>query len=235
MQDARVDGNFGNYEGIGTEEGPKPKTCDGYEPLKISRREFLKSSTDLTSSVRSQSDVFFSLIKLIREAHNITLLGPTGSKRFESYHTNHMAGVTSLSTLGILRYSKHEEGTKPTRVGHNKHTDVGTLTFVLARQWGLQFLSPVTKQREFLEPRASHAITNSTLSIWGRASERCAPRVPLKQRQDVDRYSIADFLRPNDDVKFGDSNEKAWTAKEWHDLKFNVLKSPSTLDAKGQF
>ncbi|TGO89570.1 hypothetical protein BPOR_0103g00160 [Botrytis porri] len=145
-----------------------------------------------------------------------------------------MAGVTSLSTLGILRYSKHEEGTKPTRVGHNKHTDVGTLTFVLARQWGLQFLSPVTKQREFLEPRASHAITNVGDSLRFPSGGGLASVVHRVFRSSKDKTWI-DFLRPNDDVKFGDSNEKAWTAKEWHDLKFNVLKSPSTLDAKGQF
>ncbi|KAK6611105.1 gibberellin 20-oxidase [Botrytis cinerea] len=222
MQDARGDDNFG-YEGMGTEEGPKPKTRDGYESLKISRREFLKGSTDLTSSVRSQSDVFFSFIK---DAHNITLmilsrlstqLSLTGSKRFESYHADPIAGVTSLSTLGMLRYPKHEEGTEPTRVGHNKHTDVGTLTFLLARQWGLQFLSPFT------------------LSIWGELASVVHRVVPLRQRQDVDRYSIAYFLRPNDDVKFSDPNGKAWTAKEWHDFKFNVFKSPSTLDANGKF
>ncbi|THV46684.1 hypothetical protein BGAL_0368g00130 [Botrytis galanthina] len=244
MQDARGDDNFG-YEGMGTEEGPKPKTRDGYESLKISRREFLKGSTDLTSSVRFQSDIFFSFIK---DAHNITLmilsrlstqLGLTGSKRFESYHADPMAGVTSLSTLGMLRYPKHEEGTEPTRVGHNKHTDVGTLTFLLARQWGLQFLSPVTKQWEFLEPRAGHAIINVGDSLrfpsGGELASVVHRVVPLKQRQDVDRYSIAYFLRPNDDVKFSDSNGKAWTAKEWHDFKFNVFKSPSTLDANGQF
>ncbi|TGO68212.1 hypothetical protein BOTNAR_0028g00250 [Botryotinia narcissicola] len=57
-QDSRGDDNFG-YEVMGTKECPKPKTRDGCESLKISCREFFKGSTDLTSSVRSQSDVFF--------------------------------------------------------------------------------------------------------------------------------------------------------------------------------
>ncbi|KAF5879290.1 putative 2og-fe oxygenase family protein [Botrytis fragariae] len=82
---------------MGTEEGPKPKTRDRYESLKISRREFPKGSTDLTSSVRSQSDIFLSFIK---DTHNITLmilsrlstqLGLTGFKKFESYHADPMA------------------------------------------------------------------------------------------------------------------------------------------------
>lgn len=59
--------------------------------------------------------------------------------------------------------------------------------------------------------------------------------VPLKERQDEDRYSIAYFLRMNDDVRFSDSTGKTWTTKGWHDFKFDVFRSPSTLDAKGQF
>lgn len=59
--------------------------------------------------------------------------------------------------------------------------------------------------------------------------------VPLNNRQDEDRYSIAYFLRMNDDVSISDSMGKKWTAKAWHDFKFDVFKSPSTLDAKGQF
>jgi hypothetical protein len=39
----------------------------------------------------------------------------------------------------------------------------------------------------------------------------------------------------NDDVRFNDTTGKKWSAKEWHDFKFDVFKSPSTLDAKGQF
>ncbi|KAF7955010.1 uncharacterized protein EAE97_000269 [Botrytis byssoidea] len=42
-QDGRGDDNFG-YEGMGTEECPKPKTRDGRESLKISRPAFLKGS-----------------------------------------------------------------------------------------------------------------------------------------------------------------------------------------------
>lgn len=59
--------------------------------------------------------------------------------------------------------------------------------------------------------------------------------VPLKQMQTEDRYSIVYFLRPNYDVGFNDTTGKQWSAKEWRDFKFDVFKSPSTLDANGQF
>jgi len=202
----------------------------------------LKGSTDLTTSVRSQSDFFFSFIK---NAHAITLmilshlstqLGLTGSSRFESYHAD---PGPSLSTLGILRYPKHDEANPPTRVGHNKHTDVGSLTFLLAEQWGLQFLSPETKRWEFLEPRPGHAIINVGDSLrfpsGGELASVVHRVVPLHNRQDEDRYSIAYFLRLNDNASFTDSTGRTWTAKGWHDFKFDVFKSPSTLDTKGQF
>lgn len=163
-------------------------------------------------------------------------LGLTGSSRFEFYHAD---PGPSLSTLGLLRYPKHDEATAPTSVGHNKHTDVGSLTFLLAGQWGLQFLSPETKRWEFLEPRPGHAIINVGDSLrfpsGGELASVVHRVVPLKKRQDEDRYSIAYFLRMNDDVRFSDSTGKTWTAKGWHDFKFDVFKSPSTLDAKGEF
>ncbi|GJP96635.1 hypothetical protein CBS147343_1626 [Aspergillus niger] len=242
MQDARNDDNFG-YEPMGTEEGPKPKTRDGYESLKFSRREYLKGSTDLTTSIRTKSTPFFNFIN---QAHTITLmilsrlstqLNLTGSSRFETYHAD---PGPSTSTLGILRYPKHEAGTsEPTSVGHNQHTDVGTLTFLLAAQWGLQYCSPQTKRWEFIEPRAGHAIINVGDSLrfpsGGELASVVHRVVPLKETQEEDRYSIAYFLRPNDDVTFRDATGKMWSAKEWHDFKFDVFKSPSTLDAKGRF
>lgn len=166
-----------------------------------------------------------------------TQLNLTGSSRFETYHAD---PGPSTSTLGILRYPKHEAGTsEPTSVGHNQHTDVGTLTFLLAAQWGLQYCSPQTKRWEFIEPRAGHAIINVGDSLrfpsGGELASVVHRVVPLKKTQEEDRYSIAYFLRPNDDVTFRDATGKMWSAKEWHDFKFDVFKSPSTLDAKGRF
>ncbi|KAI0481849.1 gibberellin 20-oxidase [Xylaria cf. heliscus] len=246
MQDARGSDNFG-YEPMGTEEGPNPRTRDGYESLKLSRREFLKGSSDLTTSVRSQEDYFFSFIK---HAHGITLmilshlssqLGLTGTSRFEAHHAD---PGPSLSTLGLLRYPEHDKSVgnttaAPSNVGHNKHTDVGSLTFLLAAQWGLQFLSLTTKRWEFIEPRPGHAIINVGDSLrflsGGELASVVHRVVPLKETQDEDRYSIAYFLRMNDGGVFSDTTGRTWTADEWHDFKFGVFKNPSALDAKGQF
>lgn len=163
-------------------------------------------------------------------------MGLTRSQRFEAYHSG---PGPSLSTLGLLRYPKHDKNTELTNVGHNKHTDVGTLHFLLAAQWGLQFLSSVTKCWEFIEPRPRHAIISVGDSLrfpaGGELKSVVHRVVPLRQTQTEDRYSIAYFLRMDDDKKFNDTTGKKWSAREWHDFKFDVFKSPSTLDTKGQF
>ncbi|KAJ6021298.1 hypothetical protein N7540_006802 [Penicillium herquei] len=211
------------------------------QPIEISRREFLQGTVDLTTSISSQSNLFFSFIQ---SAHAITLLilkqlslqlGLSGSSSFESYHAD---PGPSFSTLGLLRYPKHDNKSFQTSVSHNKHSDVGSLTFLLTQQWGLQFLSHHTNKWELLEPRSGHAIINVGDSLRFQAQGKLASVVhhviPLQRRQDEDRYSIAYFLRLNDDVAFNDSTGKTWTAREWHDFKFNVFKSPITLDIKGQ-
>lgn len=162
--------------------------------------------------------------------------GLTGSSRFESYHAD---PGPSFSTLGILRYPKHDEPSSLTSLGHNKHTDVGSLTFLLTQQWGLQYLSPESNSWELLEPRPGHAIINVGDSLRFPAEGELASVVhrviPLDGIQREDRYSIAYFLRLNDNVIFNDSTGKKWTARGWHDFKFDVFKSPSTLDTTGQF
>jgi isopenicillin N synthase-like dioxygenase len=164
-----------------------------------------------------------------------TQLGLTGSSRFEADHAD---PGPSLSTLVLLHYPKHNDATAATNVGHLKHTDISTLTFLLTKQWGLQFLSPETSRWEFLEPRPGHAIVNVgdflRFKSGGELASIVHRVVPLKERQDEDRYSIVYLFRPNDDVSFIDSTGKTWTAKEWHDFKYDVFRSPTTLDAKGQ-
>lgn len=164
-------------------------------------------------------------------------LGLPDASRFEAAHAD---PGPSLSTVGLLRYPKHEKGmAAPTNVGHNQHTDVGSLTFLLAAQWGLQYLSLTSRRWEFIEPRAGHAIINVGDSLrflsGGELASVVHRVVPLRQTQDEDRYSIAYFLRMNDGGSFSDTKGNKWTATEWHDFKFGVFKNPSVLDANGQF
>lgn len=57
--------------------------------------------------------------------------------------------------------------------------------------------------------------------------------IPVHEKQREDRYSIAYFLRVNDDLRWKDAGGKLWSAKEWHDFKFDAFRSPDTV-ANGQ-
>ena len=141
--------------------------------------------------------------------------------------SHHREGHHSLSTMAMFRYPRQEAGEKG--LGHNKHTDLGTLTFLLSRQWGLQVLCPEKKCWSFVEPRHNCAIINvgDTLRFLSGNELKSAIHkvIPLTMdRQLEDRYSIAYFLRAEDNVTYTDSNGRGITAKEWHDRKFDVFR-----------
>ena len=175
----------------------------------------------------------------MREAHGITMLmlerlsnemGLKDSARFETFHTDTRP---TLSTLAFLRYPKHDECAADS-VGHNKHTDIGSLTFLLAQQWGLQILSPGSDTWAFVKPRPKHAVINVGDSLHfpsGRQLASVVHRViPLEGKQQEDRYSIAYLMRVNDDLRWSDSTGKVWSAKEWHDLKFDAFRTFDTME-----
>ncbi|KAH7371054.1 hypothetical protein BKA66DRAFT_536042 [Pyrenochaeta sp. MPI-SDFR-AT-0127] len=235
MQDARGSDNTG-YEPSGTEVGPKAGTRDGYESVKFSRREFLNKELELTTPLKDHTEFIFDFIE---QAHGCTMMmleklsdemGRKGDDRFEVFHSD---AKPSLSNLAVLMYPKHNEA-EPDKVGHNKHTDIGSLTFLLPKQWGLQILSTQTGQWEFVTPRPGHAVINVGDSLHFPSERKLVSVVhrviPLHEKQEEDRYSIAYFLRVNDDLRWTDANGNAWSAKEWHDFKFDAFRSPDAME-----
>lgn len=173
----------------------------------------------------------------MQEAHRITILllerlsdslGLTGAARLEE---KHLPQAASLSTLGMLKYPRHDLSSSAGEcgIGHNKHTDVGTLTFLLSEQWGLQILSPDTKSWAFVEPRPGHAVVNVGDSLRfitnGKLSSVVHRVTPIREVQHEDRYSIAYFLRMQNNIQYTDGY-KQWSAKEWHDFKFELFRDP---------
>lgn len=119
-------------------------------------------------------------------------------------------------------------------VGHQKHTDISSLTFLFAEEWGLQIRPPGSGEFGFVEPRPGTAVINVGDSLRfasGHTMQSCIHRVvPLYPEQH--RYSIAYFLRAEDDTMFMDSEGRYITAGEWHDEKFMAFVSSPELQAK---
>ncbi|KAI0505434.1 hypothetical protein F5B22DRAFT_627760 [Xylaria bambusicola] len=162
------------------------------------------------------------------------VMGLEGHERFGTYQAD---TSPTHSNLALLRYPKHED-TPIESVGHNKHTDIGTLTFLLCQQWGLQILSPGTEKWAFVEPRVGHAVINVGDSLRflseGKLASVVHRVIPVGGKQQEDRYSIAYFLRVNDSVRLRDTNGKLWSAKGWHDAKFDASRSPNTMENGNQ-
>ncbi|KAF5873174.1 putative 2og-fe oxygenase family protein [Botrytis fragariae] len=228
MQDAYQSDTWG-YEPVGTSSGVNQK-LDDYESLKISREEIKYSDQFLRTEIAKKNSKLFR--RFMNEVHAITetILASlsAGLKLDENtaLGTYHSDAQPSRTTLSLFRYPKIE----PTTLGqgHNKHTDLGTLTLLLAKQWGLEILSSEGTGWKPVQPSGDYAIINvgDTLRfLTGKKLKSAVHRVvPTEELKHTDRFSIAYFLRAADDVRFFDSKERSFSAKDWHDTKFDVFR-----------
>jgi isopenicillin N synthase-like dioxygenase len=170
--------------------------------------------------------------RFIGAAHDITMLildalSTALHLEDEAHLRNaHRDDEPSLSTMSMFRYPQQEQ--RGTGVGHNKHTDLGTLTVLLTQQWGLQVLSPECGEWRLVAPKPDHAIINVADSLRFLSGFRLRSAVhqvlPLSGLQREHRYSIAYFLRAADSIRYCDSQGRTFSAKQWHDLKFDVFR-----------
>lgn len=101
----------------------------------------------LPGTVKKNVDIFDSLIS---RSHSIVLklleslstgMGLTGGQRFEE---KQRADVPARTTMVLFRYPRQvHEGAG---IGHNMHTDIGSLTMLFCGDYGLQVLHPETNQ-----------------------------------------------------------------------------------------
>jgi isopenicillin N synthase-like dioxygenase len=218
------------YEPVATSTGAVKTLPDYYESLKASRDELHGDGRNLPSAIHDRRDLFLRFCDMTHQVVMTILqeldcqLGFGGDRA--SFQDFHHADAESLTTLSMFRYPKQE--TLDLGVGHNKHTDIGTLTFLLCDQWGLQVLSKEPAGWRFVAPREGHAVINvgDTLRFLSGNRFRSAVHrvIPTQRLQHEDRYSIAYFLRAANDTQFTDSAGREISAKQWHDEKFDVFR-----------
>lgn len=200
-----------------------------------SRDEIERKSEALAPSIAEEHSLF---LRFTEGAHGalLTVLRQLGASLSvaDELMRFHRSGQDSLSTLSMFRYPKQES--IEVGVGHNKHTDIGTLTFLLCQQWGLQVLSKDPPGWRFVAPRSSCAIINvgDTLRFLSGNRLRSAVHrvVPVGDLQREHRYSIAYFLRAENDAKFRDCAGRIVSAKSWHDEKFDVFRESHEVQEK---
>jgi hypothetical protein len=155
--------------------------------------------------------------------------GRTGADRFENMHRNDRP---STSTLAMMHYIPSDPS-KTKNIGHQKHTDISSLTLLFSDQWGLQIRPPGSREFGFVAPKEGCAVMNVGDSLRfasGHTMQSCIHRVvPLNY--DEHRYSIAYFLRAEDQTMFTDSEGRYITAGQWHDEKFFAFKAEAAVQA----
>ncbi|KAF8890525.1 2OG-Fe-II oxygenase family oxidoreductase [Gymnopilus junonius] len=222
------------FKPVGTFTGFKDGARDGYETLKVAYPEMMAHSPLLPAVVQEQEglfDSFIGLCHLVNKTMLVTLsdvLKLQGTDRFEAHHRE---GKPTNTTLVLLHYPQQDvkEG-----MGHNKHTDIGTLTLLFTEQWGLQLQQPGADEWDFVAPREGHAIVNvgdSLRFLSGKKFNSCLHRV-VPVASDEDRYSIAYFLRPENDIHFEDVDGNKVKAAQWHDAKYVMFGEPHEKQAQ---
>lgn len=145
--------------------------------------------------------------------------------RLEDYHQENMS---SQSTMMYFRYAK-QCADKSSGVGHNMHTDLGTLTLLYCEQWGLQVYAQATNSWKYVQPRPGLYVVNvgdALRFLSGNDLLSALHRVvPVPGHESEYRYSTAYFLRPGNETEFRTSENTVVSALNWHDQKYNVFKA----------
>ncbi|KFA50983.1 hypothetical protein S40293_07275 [Stachybotrys chartarum IBT 40293] len=232
------------YEPVGSRTGVAAGTKDGYEMLKVSRDEIQRDSPKIPAPVKNSGDLQIlenaigscnTITKVILSALS-TGLHLTGAGRFENSHRNERPSTTThAQQLSMMHYLPSELAGE-NRIGHQKHTDISTLTLLFSEQWGLQIRPPGTcgaREMGFVAPKPGCAfvhVGDSLRFASGMKFQSCIHRVvPFDPTEH--RYSIAYFLRAEDDTMFVDSEGRAITAGQWHDQKFKAFTDPELWQA----
>ena len=177
--------------------------------------------------VKDKQDLFESFITLCHFV-NMTMLATLSDilslKDNASFQAYHPYDKPSKTTLVLLHYP-----IQGSQYGMDKHTDIGTLTLLFIEQWGLQLQQhPGSDEWEFVAPLAGHALVNVGDSLRFLSENKfnsCLHRVvPVSSNED--RYTIAYFLRPENETRFKDMYGREVKAVDWHDDKFGMFAEP---------
>jgi isopenicillin N synthase-like dioxygenase len=148
--------------------------------------------------------------------------------RFEDYHRNNEA---SQSTMMYFRYAKQQPSSVDhvSGVGHNMHTDLGTLTLLYCEQWGLQVYNQADDTWAYVQPKPGHYVVNVGDALRFFSGNRLLSAlhrvVPVPGHEAEYRYSTAYFLRPENEARFQTSENTFVSALDWHDRKYDVFKA----------
>ncbi|KAL4797196.1 hypothetical protein BDV19DRAFT_359095 [Aspergillus venezuelensis] len=153
--------------------------------------------------------------------------------------TCHRPDEPSPDIIRLLKY--HAQVITERGALHTPHTDLGSLTFLFARQPGLQILAPNSEQWTWVEPREDCAIVNlgdMMALLTNGYLKSCLHRVgPLPGQAMPERYSFAYLARAENWtpmtglrsplIPAADDSKEVLTSGDWIKKKFGSLRLES--------
>ena len=154
----------------------------------------------------------------------------------ENLHNVHRTHLPSPDLIRLLRY--HSQPLSERGSSHIPHTDLGSMTFLFTKQYGLQILGADGQTWEWVQPREGHATVNigDCLSLLtNKLFRSCRHRVSALPGQAMkERYSFAYFLRAEDEtpmravksplIRGAGEEEECFTSGEWMKRKYAMLR-----------
>lgn len=189
----------------------------------------------LPGQVLASKELFNDFINKSR-MHVLSILSSlsdaTGLEGEERYERSHRDDGPSNSSMTFHRYPSRKVRDSD-NVGHNKHTDISSIAFLFAQQWGLQVpargAQPEDDAWDWVQPKAGHAICNvgdSLRFLSGMRFRSVLHRVmPVAEMEHSHRYSIAYFCRPVHGTMFRDSEGRMISCDTWFSHKFDIYRA----------
>ncbi|KAK2759177.1 hypothetical protein FQN54_003277 [Arachnomyces sp. PD_36] len=220
------------YKPIGTHTGATEHSKDGFETIRVAMDGLERTDKPLPPAVLAKKALFNDFITKSRVHVKIILaafadaIGLEGDERYENVHPDDKPSNSSMTFHRYPRRDSRDES----NVGHNKHTDISSIAFLFAQQWGLQVPSMTQDDKwDWVQPKAGHAICNigdSLRFLSGMRLRSVLHRVvPVAEMEKSHRYSIAYFTRPAHGTKFKDSEGRMISCDEWFSHKFDVYRA----------
>ncbi|THZ96432.1 putative 2OG-Fe(II) oxygenase family oxidoreductase [Aureobasidium pullulans] len=224
-----------SYKPLGLQTGATEKSKDGFETLRVAQQGLDWTVKPLPGQVLASKELFDDFINKSR-MHVLSILSSlsdaTGLEGEERYERSHRDDGPSNSSMTFHRYPSRKVRDSD-NVGHNKHTDISSIAFLFAQQWGLQVpargAQPEDDAWDWVQPKAGHAICNvgdSLRFLSGMRFRSVLHRVmPVAEMEHSHRYSIAYFCRPVHGTMFRDSEGRMISCDTWFSHKFDIYRA----------
>ncbi|KAL8709374.1 MAG: hypothetical protein Q9220_005868 [cf. Caloplaca sp. 1 TL-2023] len=223
------------YKRAGCSVGPFAEKKDGYESFSIHNNgvfgddalivpQAIKENLPLVESFMRDAHRYTDcILSILSKALNL----PTDLKDCNRIDKPSSANMAMLNYLPW--------GSSAEKIGNMAHTDMGTLTVVFSKVYGLQAMLPGNEDWSFIPPREGHAVVNVGDSLRflskGALASSLHRVVPPSNSDGQDKFSVIYFLRPEFDAKFTTHDGRQITSVEWHNQKYSLFREAS-LDAK---